>query len=169
MAKYVAQVLGKLKEISPITSSAGAGDASKIAQTDGTGRFDSSLMPIGFGSETKSITASEALSAGDFVNIHNSTGLKVRKADASSPSKQAHGFVLASVSSGAAATVYYGNLNTAVSGLTVGDELYLSGSTPGGVTATPPSTAGHIVQRIGVATTTTEMLVEIDGNPVELA
>jgi hypothetical protein len=169
MAKYVSLTAGKLKEVSPISTSAGAGDAAKIPQTDGSGRLDSSLMPVGFGAETKSITASEALSAGDFVNVHSSTGLKVRKADASSPSKQAHGFVLAAVSSGAAATVYYGNLNTAVSGLTVGDEVYLSGTTAGGVTATPPSTAGHIVQRIGVVTATTEILVEIDGQPVELA
>lgn len=169
MAKYVALVSGKLKEVAPISSSAGAGDAAKIPQTDGTGRLDSSLMPAGFGAETKTITASEALSAGDYVNVHNSTGLKVRKADASSPSKQAHGFVLAAVSNGASATVYYGNINNVLTGLTVGDELYLSGTTPGGVTATPPSTAGHIVQRLGVATATTEMLVEIDGNPVELA
>lgn len=169
MAKYVALVSGKLKETTPITSSAGAGDASKIPQTDGSGRLDSSLMPVGFGSETKTITASENLAAGDLVNIHNSTGLKVRKADASSPSKPAHGFVLASVTSGASATVYYGNLNTQLSGLTIGDELFLSASTPGAVTATPPSTAGHIVQRVGVATGTTEALMEIDGNYVELA
>ena len=169
MAKYLNLVSGKVKEATPITTSAGAGYASKIPQTDGSGRLDSSLMPVGFGSETKTITASEALSAGDLVNIHNSTGLKVRKADATSPSKPAHGFVLSSVSNGASATVYYGNLNTALSGLTVGDELYLSSSTPGGVSATPPSSAGHIVQRVGVATGSTEALMEIDGNFIELA
>jgi hypothetical protein len=167
MSKYIALVSGKLKEVLAIATSAGATDAGKLARLDGSGRFDNSLMPVGLGAETKVIQASENLAAGDFVNVHNSTGLRVRKADASN-GRVAHGFVLSSVTSGQNATVYYGNLNTGVSGLTVGDELYLSGSTAGAVTATPPSTAGHSVQRLGVATGTTEMLVEIQ-TPVELA
>lgn len=167
MAKYIALVAGKLKEIAGLAASTGAGDAGKIPELDGSGRLDSSMMPVGFGSETKVIQASENLAAGDFVNIFNSTGLRVRKADASN-GRVAHGFVLNSVTSGQNATVYYGNLNTAVSGLTIGNELYLSGSTAGAVTATPPSTSGHTVQRLGVATGTTEMLVEIQ-TPVELA
>lgn len=167
MSKYIALVSGKLKEVLAIASSAGAADAGKLARLDGSGRFDNSLMPVGLGAETKVIQASENLAAGDFVNVHNSTGLRVRKADASN-GRVAHGFVLNSVTSGQNATVYYGNLNTGVSGLTVGDELYLSGSTAGAVTATPPSTSGHTVQRLGVATGTTEMLVEIQ-TPVELA
>jgi hypothetical protein len=168
MAKYVALIAGKLKEVSGLSTSAGAGDAGKIPQLDGAGRLDSSMMPVGFGAETKTIVASENLAAGDFVNVHVSAGLKVRKADASGgPAKKAHGFVLAAVTSGQNATVYYGNINNAVSGFTAGDELFLS-ATPGVATATPPSTAGHIVQRIGVATATTEILVEF-GQEVEIA
>lgn len=167
MAKYIALITGKLKEVAGLVTSAGAADAGKIPELDGSGRLDSSMMPVGFGSETKVIQASENLAAGDFVNVFNSTGLRVRKADASN-GRIAHGFVLNSVTSGQNATVYYGNLNTAVSGLTIGNELYLSGTTAGTVTATPPSTSGHIVQRLGVATGATEMLVEIQ-TPVELA
>lgn len=166
--KYVALVSGKLKEKTAIDTSAGAGDAGKIPALDGNGRLASSMMPAGFGAETKTIVASENLAAGDFVNVHNSSGLKVRKADASGgPGKKAHGFVLGAVTSGQNATVYYGNINNSVTGLTAGDELFLS-ATPGVATATPPSTAGHIVQRLGVATATTEILVEI-GQEVELA
>jgi hypothetical protein len=168
MAKYIALISGKLKEVTGQATSAGAGDAGKIPQLDSSGRLDNSMMPPGLGAETKTIVASENLAAGDFVNVHVSAGLKVRKADASGgPAKKAHGFVLASVTSGQNATVYYGNINTAATGLTVGDELYLS-ATPGVATATPPNTAGHIVQRIGVATATTEILVEI-GQEVEIA
>ena len=170
MAKYVKLENGKLKEQGAINASTGATDAAKIAELDSNGRFDSSLMPVGFGSETKTIVASEALSSGDFVNVFNDTGtVKVRKADASVNSKQAHGFVLASVLSAASATVYYGNLNNQVTGFTVGAELYLSDTVPGAATATPVTTgAGKISQRVGVATATGEILVEIQ-QPIEIA
>ncbi len=166
--KFITNNSGELKEVEGLVTSAGAGDAGKIPALDSDGRFNTSVMPSGFGAETKSITASENLAAGDFVNIHISSGLKVRKADASNPAKAADGFVLAAVTSAASATVYYGNLNTQLSGLTAGDKLFLSGSVPGAVTSTPPTTAGYIVQRLGKATGTTEMLVEIQP-AIELA
>jgi hypothetical protein len=167
MAKYLALINGRIKEVLGLSSSAGAADAGKIPELDGSGRLDSSMMPVGFGSETKVIQASENLAAGDFVNIHVvSSAVRVRKADASN-GRVAHGFVLNSVTSGQNATVYYGNLNTAVSGRTIGVEQYLSASTAGAVVETPPTGSGHIVQRLGVATGTTEMLVEIQ-TPIEL-
>ena len=167
--KYLKHSGGRIVEQAAIDTSAGAGDGGKIVALDTSGRLASSMMPVGFGAETKSITAGENLSAGDFVNIYNDTGtLKVRKADATNTSKQAHGFVLSGVSSGAAATVYYGNLNTAVSGFTVGAELFLSASVAGAATATIPTTAGHMVQRLGTATAATEILVEI-AQPITLA
>jgi hypothetical protein len=168
--KFLAWVSDKMKEIAGIQTSAGAGDAGKIPALDSSGRLDSSMMPTGFGSETKTIVAFENLVAGDFVNIFNDTGtLKVRKADASGGfAKRAHGFVLAAVSAAANATVYYGNLNNQVSGLTIGSTYFLSGTTAGAVTLTPPSTAGYIVQELGRATVATEMLVEIQ-QPIELS
>jgi hypothetical protein len=57
-------------------------------------------------SSTTALTASEALTAGQIVSIWSSSGAKVRKANATDDTKQAHGFVLANVSSGATATVY---------------------------------------------------------------
>jgi len=168
MAKYLALINGRIKEVLGLSTSAGADDAGKIPELDGSGRLDSSMMPVGFGSETKVIQAVENLAAGDFVNIHVVSGnVRVRKADASN-GRIAHGFVLNSVTSGQNATVYYGNLNTAVSGRTIGVEQYLSANTAGAVVETPPTGSGHIVQRLGVATGATEMLVEIQ-TPVELA
>lgn len=159
---YLDLVSGKWKQILAIVTSAGAADGNKLVGTDSSGRIDSSVMPVGFGSETKVILASEALAAGDFVNIYSNAGvLSVRKADATNPLKEAHGFVLAAVASAANATVYYGNLNTAQTGMTIGVDQFLSNTTPGRATATVPATSGHIVQQLGVANSATEMLVEI--------
>jgi hypothetical protein len=99
------------------------------------------------------IAASEALAAGDFVNIYSSSGAKCRKADASTAGKEAHGFVLASVESAANATVYFEGTNTQVTGQTPGP-VFLS-ATPGLATSTAPSSSGNVVQRIGFAIATT--------------
>jgi hypothetical protein len=154
MAKYLALVGGRITEVSGTASSAGAGDAGEIPQLDGAGRLDSSMMPVGIGADTASITASEALAAGDFVNIWDSSGAKVRKADASAVGKEAHGFVLSTVSNGATATVYFEGTNTQVTSQTPG-VVYLSAATAGRATSTPPSAAGNIVQSLGFATGST--------------
>jgi len=129
------------------TTSAGAGDSGKIPALGATGKLDQSFMPTGIGADTASITASEALAAGDFVNIYDATGAKCRKADASTAGKEAHGFVLAAVENAAEATVYFEGTNDQVTGLTPGKQ-YLS-STPGLCTATAPSGSGNVVQRVG--------------------
>jgi hypothetical protein len=152
--KYLAQIAGVLTEIAGLVTSAGAGDAGKLVATDGTGRLDLSLMPVGTDVEVQTITASENLSAGDFVNIWVSSGTKVRKADGSTTGKKAHGFVLAAVTSGASATVYMGAVNTQVTGATVGD-VYLSATTPGGFTSTAPTGSGQTVQNLGCAVSAT--------------
>lgn len=152
---------GNFEEVSGQTTSAGAGDAGKIVALDGAGKLDSTLLPTGVGADTTSIEASENLAAGDFVNIHESTGAKVRKADASDATKPAHGFVLASVTSGNNATVYFEGENNQVSGLTAGAIQFLDTTTAGGTTETPPSTTGNIAQRLGVAKSATSMDVDL--------
>jgi len=138
--------------------SAGAGDSGKIPALDATGKLDLSTMPVGLGAESDVITASEALAAGDFVNIWNSSGAKVRKADASTAGKEAHGFVLSAVSSSASATVYrISQSNTQVTGLTPGAKQYLNPATPGGHTETCPTTTGQVVQVLGSAISATSM------------
>jgi hypothetical protein len=152
--------------VNATATSAGAGDAAKVVQLDGTGRIDSTMMPVGIGADTVAITTSEALAAGDFVNIHNSAGAKARKADATAAGKPAHGFVLAGFGSGASATVYFEGLNNQVSGQTPGD-VFLQ-TTAGAAGSTPPSGAGNVVQKLGVAVSATAINFE-RGEPITLA
>lgn len=186
--RFIALLAGRLKQVAAIATSAGAGDADKIPatgaagtldptllnaattgnnkllMTDGSGKIDNSVLPSGVGASVVSVTASEALSAGNIVNIYNNAGTpNVRKADATAEGKEANGFVLASVSSSATATVYLdGAQITGLSGLTAGARQYVS-TTAGAVTATPPSTAGNVVQCVGVAVNATT----IDFMPAE--
>lgn len=112
------------------------------------------------GAATKTITASENLAAGDFVNIWTSTGVKVRRADASTSGKRAHGYVLAAVLSTASATVYLSGINSAVTGATPGADAFLSDTTPGGFVSTAPTGSGKTVQYLGPVLSATEIAYE---------
>ncbi|CAN5813916.1 hypothetical protein BH20PSE1_BH20PSE1_01010 [soil metagenome] len=152
--KYIANNVGTLTEVAALQTSAGAGDAGKITALDASGKLDTSFMPTGIGADTAAIVSSENLAAGDFVNIWNdAAAFKVRKADATVAGKEAHGFVLAAVTSPANATVYFEGSNTAVTGATPGPQ-FLS-TTAGGFVATAPSGSGNVVQRVGYATSAT--------------
>lgn len=153
--KYLFNNAGTITEKASVQSSAGAGNAGNVPALDSTGRFDSSMMPVGVAADTAVVVASEALAAGDLVNIWNSAGsFRVRKADASVSGKEAHGFVLAAVLNAGNATVYFTDADTQVTGLTPGEQ-FLSATTPGAATATAPSGSGQVVQRVGVATSAT--------------
>lgn len=142
--------------VNSTTSSAGAGDSGKLAALDAAGRLDESMMPVGIGADTSSIATSENLAAGDLVNIFNDGGTaKARKADATTAGKEAHGFVLDAVTSPANATVYFEGPNTSVTGLTPGVQ-YLT-TTAGTSSTTAPSASGNIVQRVGFATSATNL------------
>lgn len=144
----------------PVNTSAGAGDAGKLPKLDAGGKLAMSMMPSGLGADERSATASEAISAGDLVNFWNNGGtVNIRKADASSPAKQAHGFCSAAVAQGATGVVTLDGTISGLSGLTVGEQ-YLSGATPGAATATAPSTSGYIVQSVGFAVSATELAFE---------
>lgn len=164
--KYLYNNSGAITEKAAIQTSAGAGDAGKIPAVDASGRLDNSFMPVGIGADTAAIATSESLAAGDFVNIWNSTGAKVRKADASTAGKEAHGFVLSVFTHPTTATVYFEGTNTQVTGHTAG-VIFLS-STPGLGTSTAPSAAGNVVQRIGFALSATTINFEA-GTPIVLA
>lgn len=164
--KYLKNASGSLAEVEGLTSSSGAGDAGKIPALDSGGKLDLSMMPTGIGADTATIEASENLAAGDLINIYDASGAKCRKADATIAGKEAHGFVLSTVTSGANATVYFEGSNDQVSGLTPGVQ-FLS-TTAGAATNTAPSSSGNIVQKVGVATSATNLNVEF-GNPITLA
>ena len=136
--RYLNLVSGVQTQVVAATAG-GAGNEEKIPSLDTGGLLPLSMMPTGLGPDVETIQASENLAAGDFVNVHDSTGARVRKADASN-GRQAHGFVIAAVTSGQNATVYFEGSNTQLSGLTIGALYYLSATTAGAVTATPPST-----------------------------
>ena len=134
-----------------ITISAGAGSGFPFAgEAIITGSIilstGSAFFPI--------LTAAEALTAGDFVNIYSGG---VRKASNDDQNKQAHGFVLTAYSSTNPVTVYYSGLNTQNTGLTAGSSYFLG--TTGGETTTPPTAAGSLSQEVGVAVSTTAILV----------
>lgn len=130
-------------------ASTGAPDAGKIPVLDGSGKMPTSMLPTGSQEATTEMTTSEALSNGDFVNIHDQGGAKVRKADGSVAGKPAEGFVLSSAAAGAPVNVYFSGSNTGVTGMTPG-KVFLS-TTPGKCTSTPPAGAGNVVQCLGVA------------------
>lgn len=166
--KYLELASGELTEKEAITSSAGAGDSGKMVALGGGGKLDSSMMPSGIGADSDSYEASETLSAGDVVNIWDDTTAKARKADASASSTKAMGFVNAGITSGASGTVSYDGVITGLSGLTIGATYYLS-ETAGQITATPPTTSGAIVQKVGWAKSATELVFEPDQRYVVLA
>ena len=168
--KFMALVNGVRKMVSAITVSAGASDAGKIPAVGDDGRFDESFMPLGIGADTVVCPASEALSAGNFVNFHQDGGvLKCRLAD-NSNGRVARGFVKEPVSSSADATVYpLDSTNASLSSLTVGADYWLG--TAGGVTATPlsesdPLNDGKVSQWLGIAKSETELGTDDQGHVI---
>jgi hypothetical protein len=155
--KYLSNAAGVTTEIQAKDVSAGAGDAGKAVALNASGLIDPTMLP---GADVDIIEASENLAAGDLVNVHDSSGPKVRKADAAGGmAKRADGYVLASVTSGQNATVYFEGNISGLASLTPGARYYLS-ATPGGATATAPSTASHLKQFIGKAISATEISFE---------
>jgi hypothetical protein len=151
---------GVSHELEALTTSAGTADAGKLFAPGPDGRWHLSLMPVGIGPATKSVVASEALTAPCLVNLWNDGGtLKMRYADASAAgaAKQAHGFLLASVAVNAAGNVYFEGEITGLVGLTPGVSYYLSEASPGAASASIVTAAGRILQYIGVAVGTTSI------------
>ena len=167
--KYLKNNSGVLTEEEAIQTSSGAGDAGKIPALDSAGRLDNTVMPVGIGADTASIIASENLAAGDMVDIYDNTGTpNVRKADGSTAGKYATGFVLAAVTSGSNAAVYFEGQNNQLTGLTAGARMYLSATTPGGIVATAPTGSGQVVQYVGRAINATTIAFE-PAQPIVLA
>lgn len=111
-------------------------------------------------------TASEALLAGDLVNVHNFAGsFRMRKATAATPGKQADGYVLADVASGAAGFYYTFGWNPFVTLLSPGPQ-FLS-TTAGKCSGSPPSAVGTFHQPVGVAGAAV-LLSFTPGRPVKI-
>ena len=156
MSYFLDIINGLITQIKPISTSAGVSDASKIPQTNAAGKLDLTLMPAEITAQALTLPASEALTAGDVVNIWVDTGTtKVRKADGT-VSRSAEGYVSAGFLTGATATIYINGFNSNLSGLTPGGRCWLGAS--GAVTQTAPATgSGGISQIVGTAVSATQI------------
>jgi hypothetical protein len=126
-------------------------DAAKLTGAiDGRILLDNSLAPDK--QMAPLVIASEALSYGDLVNIWNNSNIpNVRKADAAQL-REAHGYVLESCTAGQSVHVYHLGFvpyDPDSANLPTGSQ-WLSATTPGQLVNRPPSSAGQIVQRVGV-------------------
>jgi hypothetical protein len=153
--KFLTVLSGVKTLVTGISESTGVANANTLVSTGSDGKIGNSILPAGVGAATETLVASEALAGGDFVNIWDDAGTrKARKADASN-GRRAMGFVSASVTLNANATVVLQGVNGQLTSLTVGAVYFLSAATAGGVTTTAPTAAGNIIQELGVAISTT--------------
>ena len=114
-------------------------------------------------------TAFENVSEGDALYMRTSDG-QVGKATASDVTSEAAtvvGFANATASANTTVKVIVVGLKT-MSGLDAGDLYFLSPSTAGAITLTPPSSAGQAVVRLGEAATTTTLAIQIEP-PIKLS
>lgn len=105
------------------------------------------------GAPTITATASAALTAGQWVSLHNVAGVRsVRPADCTDATKPVHGYVLANFSSSATATVYVSGVNSLIPlgsyvAADIGKPVFLG--TAGATTLTPTATTGQLLQQVG--------------------
>lgn len=152
---------GTMRSVESTAGTGGTADANKIFHLDGAGKIPVEVLPAGAGPDIFNAEASEALSAGNYVNLWNDSGTaKVRKAD-NTNSRPAHGFVRATVANAATASVYpiHAPNPNAPTG-TIGARAYLG--TAGGVITTPldeesSSNDGYIHQYLGFYTSTSRL------------
>ena len=114
-------------------------------------------------------TCFENVSEGDALYMRTSDG-QVGKASASNglqENAQVVGFANADASANATVKVIVIGLKT-MSGLDAGDLYFLSPSTAGAITLTPPSSAGQAVVRVGEASTATQFAIRIEP-PIKLS
>lgn len=157
-SKYITLISGRDTLKAATVVSTGATNDGDIIALDSTGKIDLSMLPAGVAPDVKVMNSTEALSAGSYVNIYNVAGVQNCRLADKSNDRPAHGFVLASVSSGTNATIYFEGSNSGLTSLTPGTRMYLS--TAGAATATPVTTGIH--QFLGIAISATEINTDID-------
>lgn len=161
MAKYFDWITGKATLVLPVTTSAGAGDATKMAQLDSNGKWDQSLMPAGLTPDQKTANANGAISARDLCYVEAAG--TIARASAASGGFESIGWATAAALSGAPVTIQMEGIIAGLSGLTPGSAYYLSDVTPGALMIAPgPTTSltGKLGQFIGTALSATELTFE---------
>lgn len=126
--KYLAVDLtnGRFKQVPGTVTSSGAAQAGQLVALGADGKLDPSVVGSGSGAggDVQNTTATEALNAGDWVNLYNNSGsAAARKALAQDGTKPARGFVLVFVGAGSAVNVYLSGVNAKipVSGFSAND------------------------------------------------
>ncbi len=160
LRRYITFVNGIKTWAEAIIASTGVADAFKLISTDSTGRISSTFLPVGLGLSTKTYPATEALSAGQFVDIYDNSGTASARVADNTNGRTANGFVLSAVSQGQNALVYLQGENTALTGLTSGTQYYLGAG--GAPTTTITTTAGQVIQPLGYGTASGGILFEYD-------
>ena len=114
-------------------------------------------------------TAFENVSDGDALYMRTSDGQvgKATAADGTSEAATVVGFANADASANSTVKVIVVGLKT-ITGLDAGDLFFLSPSTAGAITLTPPSTAGQAVVRLGEASSATSFAIQIEP-PIKLS
>jgi hypothetical protein len=98
-----------LQFVSPTVQSSGAASAGDAVGLNTQGKLDPSVLPAEIGSSARPYTVKGALSANDLVNIYydeTDEAWAVRRADATSATTFANGFVKASAADGSTINVY---------------------------------------------------------------
>ena len=114
-------------------------------------------------------TAFENVSEGDALYMRTSDGQvgKASAADGTVENSIVVGFANAAATANSTVKVIVVGVKT-MSGLDAGDLYFLSPSTAGAITLTPPSSAGQAVVRLGEAATTTSFAIQIEP-PIKLS
>lgn len=107
---------------------------------------------------SENLATADLLGKGDLVYVTSLGTVRLAKADAAG--KEAVGYVLETAIAGSRVNVFFLGKIGGLSGLTRGDRYYLSDTNAGKVTATPPTASGAVVQYIGTAITTSDLMFE---------
>lgn len=126
-------------------------------------------LQVGGATPKFTVTAGETLSAGDMVYVcagsdGGRTSGQAYKLDATNDARvEFAGVVSVGASSGGTATVLVAG-EVAVSGLTVGEPVYASVTTPGAIQTSAPTTNGQWIIQVGLAKTTGLMIINGAGS-----
>lgn len=151
---------GKVTEVRGTDASTGVGEAGDIVALGTDGKIDLSLLPTSIGPDVGIIETTEALSAGDYVNIYDDAGVeRVRLAD-STNGRDANGYVKDAFTTGAQAMVYFEGGNDALTGLTPGARYYLTAAGEASTTV-PTAPTDDIHQYLGKAVNATTINTDI--------
>lgn len=125
-------------------------------------------MPSGTGTEQVSAIATEAITSGSVVNLYDNGGtLSARLANAATRLR-AVGFVLETKSSGQSINVLIEGSITGLVSIVIGAPYFLSATSPGNFSTTPPNIAGQISQEVGVGISATILTFE-PATPITIA